>query len=200
MPQKKLQLLKRVKDGKILKTNIMELKEIVDRSLSDRDKYPDIFTDDCGLDTIWPEHDHLHAEPSWNRRPNNKVRRVTLHISTFRGISFGAIHYYGELQVQGICMVYNDNPNRSTSNSELEREYPLSRYIYRLQLTRPITAEEIDANDDRFKYWYPGQLINCWNTEQELLDFAKEVFKARFTGDWELYVEYSNGHTSKVNL
>ena len=57
---------------------------------------------------------------------------------------------------------------------------------------------EIDANDDRFKYWYPGQLINCWNTEQELLEFAKEVFKARFKGDWELFVEYSNGRIEKV--
>lgn len=36
----------------------MELQEIVNRSISERYTYPDIFTDDIGLDSIIPGKPH----------------------------------------------------------------------------------------------------------------------------------------------
>lgn len=61
----------------------MELQEIVSRSVSEKYIYPDVFTDDCGLDSVIPG-EPLHAIPSWGWRPSNMIRRVTLRISTFR--------------------------------------------------------------------------------------------------------------------
>ena len=42
----------------------MELQEIVNRSVSEKYIYPDVFTDDCGLDSVIPG-ESLHAIPSW---------------------------------------------------------------------------------------------------------------------------------------
>lgn len=69
----------------------MELQEIVNRSISERYIYPDIFTDDIGLDSIIPG-EYVHAIPSWGHRASNMIRRVTLVISTFRGLCANAIH------------------------------------------------------------------------------------------------------------
>lgn len=183
----------------------MELEEIVRRSQGERYSYPNIFTDKCGLDIVWPER-NLHASPSWGHRPSNKVRRVTIQVSSFRGVSIGAIHYYGMLSVQGVNMVYDDKPTCSTMDSKCEEANPLSCYTYKLRLTRPITQEEIDLDKElgkhlaRFPYQEAGDLTPCWNTEEEILEFAKEVFKARFQGKWELYIEYWAGNVEKVDV
>jgi len=183
----------------------MKLAEIVRRSQGERYAYPDIFTDNCGLDIVWPEG-KLHAVPSWGHRPSNKVRRVTVQVSSFRGVSIGAIHYYGMLSVQGVNMAHDDKPSCSTMNCDCEKQNPLSCYTYKLRLTRPITQEEIDIDQElghhlaRFPYQDVGDLTPCWNTEEEILEFAKEVFKARFQGKWELYMEYWDGHVEKIDV
>lgn len=38
-------------------------------------------------------------------------------------------------------------------------------------------------------YYNEGDLTNCFNTIEEIIALAKEVFRLRFIGDWEFYVE-----------
>lgn len=173
----------------------MELQEIVNRSISERYTYPDIFTDDIGLDSIIPGKP-LHAIPSWGMRSSNMIRRVTLRISTFRGISCNAIHYYGTLDIQGVYMEVNGESGHSQSSYVWERDFPLSSDSYTLKLMRPITQEDKDADkkayceaDVRFKYQEVGDLTERFNSIEELIDFAKIVFKNRFKGKWEFYIE-----------
>lgn len=73
-------------------------------------------------------------------------------------------------------MVFNDN-------------IPLAHYLYHLELTRPLTKEEIDEDPDRWKYYHEGDLTTCFETIEDVVALAKEVFKLRFTGEWEFYVE-----------
>lgn len=175
----------------------MDLKEIVNRSQSNRHHYPDIFQDDCGLDIKIQDMGGLHAIPSWGRMKNNQIRRATLEISTFRGISGGAIHYYGDIYVQGVNMEYDTNPGTTTMCGDWEDKYPLSKYRYQLTLTRPITQEEIDLDKElgkhlaRFPYQDVGDQTICWESIEQIIEFAKEVFKARFSGKWEFYVTYT---------
>ena len=65
----------------------MTLEEILNRSESDRYgcNYPDVFTDDCGLDIRWSPG-RLYATPSWGHTPNNATRRATVKISSFREV------------------------------------------------------------------------------------------------------------------
>ena len=175
----------------------MDLKEIVNRSQSNRYHYPDIFQDDCGLDIKIQDRGGLHATPSWGRTKNNQIRCATLEISTFRGISGGAIHYYGNIYVQGVNMEYDTNPGTTTMGGDWEDKYPLSKYRYQLTLTRPITQEEIDLDKElgehlaRFPYQDVGDQTICWESIEQIIEFAKEVFKARFSGKWEFYVTYT---------
>lgn len=175
----------------------MDLKEIVNRSQSNRHHYPDIFQDDCGLDIKIQDRGGLHAIPSWGRTKNNQIRCATLEISTFRGISGGAIHYYGNIYVQGVNMEYDTNPGTTTMCGDWEDKYPLSKYRYQLTLTRPITQEEIDLDKElgeylaRFPYQDVGDQTICWESIEQIIEFAKEVFKARFSGKWEFYVTYT---------
>ena len=103
-------------------------------------------------------------------------------------------------------MVYEDNTNMSTMDMECEKRFPSSKYSYCLRLTRPITEEEIALDNElgdylsRFKYQKAGDLTQCWNSQEEILEFAKEVFRLRFKSEWEFYVEWRNGQKEKVAL
>lgn len=183
----------------------MEFQEILRRSEPERYALPDIFQDTCGLDIKCPE-EGLHAVPTLGYQRNNKKRRATVVISSFRGISPGAIHYYGEIIIQGVHMEYDDKPGTMTACGKWEDLLPLSRYQYKLTLTRPITQEEIDIDEElgrelsRFPYQKAGDLTQCWETEQDIVDFAKEVFKVRFIGNWEFYVEYWGGTLNQIYI
>lgn len=173
----------------------MELHEIINRSRSEKYTYPDVFTDDIGLDSVIPR-ESLHAVPTWGRRVHNMIRRVTLRISTFRGISCNAIHYYGILDIQGVYMEVDGEPGHSRSSYVWERDFPLSGDSYTLKLMRPVTEEDKDADkkarceaDIRFNYQEVGDLTDRFNSVEELIDFAKIVFKNRFKGEWEFYIE-----------
>ncbi len=183
----------------------MDFQEILRRSAPERYNLPDVFQDDCGLDIKWPA-EGLHAIPTWGYNKRNQIRRATVTISSFRGISIGAVHYYGTIAIQGVNMEYDDKPGTSTLGGKWEDEFPLSRYRYELQLRRPITQEEIDIDEElgyelaRFPYQQAGDLTQCWETEESIIEFAKEVFKTRFVGNWEFYVEYWSGDLCKIEI
>ncbi len=82
----------------------MTLEQIVKQSQGEQYVYPDVFTDKCGLDIIL-SNDKLHAVRSWGYTKGNPKRRATLEITTFRGISFNAVHHYGKIKIQGVNMV-----------------------------------------------------------------------------------------------
>lgn len=182
----------------------MNLEEIVRRSKSDCYEYPDIFTDDCGLDIVWPAR-NLHTEAGWRYTRPVKKRSVVLQISSFVGIHPCAIHYYGILSVEGVKLSCG-SPHLSgfTSDWDCEHKYPLSRSTYELRLTRPISKEEKDndnqlgKNLSRFPYQQIGDLTPCWRTKEELIEFAKQVFHARFKGEWEMYCVDSTGITVPI--
>jgi len=162
------------------------LQEIIELCDSEKYDYPEIFADNCGLDIVIPEKG-LHAVKSWGFRDSNRVRRATLEISTFVGISFGAIHYYGDIVIQGVNMEYDEKPG--TSTFIYDNNLPLALYTYKLKLKRPVTKEEIETDPDRWLWYREGSLTNCFETIEEIIELAKQVFKLRFSGSWEFYVE-----------
>ncbi|MDL2315059.1 hypothetical protein LJC16_02240 [Bacteroidales bacterium OttesenSCG-928-C19] len=169
----------------------MELQEILERTSETREKYPEIFNDDCGLNEVCP-HKKLHAVKSWGRSKGNEKRRVTLKVSSFVGISAEAEHVYGKLEVQGVFMEKDDEKDCSTNCWECDKTKPLQSYLYRIPLQRYVTEKD-KKQDEELKYmkkwegYHVGDLTDRFDTLEELEEFAKEVFKARFKGDWELW-------------
>ena len=67
---------------------------------------------------------------------------------------------------------------------------PLAHYIYYLELTRPLSKKEIDEDPERWgDYYNEGDLTNCFEAIGDVVALAKEIFRLRFTGDWEFCVE-----------
>ena len=119
----------------------------------------------------------------------SKTRCVKLEITSFRGVSWGAMHYYGKLIADGIDFQFIADPKTTTSNWEAEKISPLYQWHYEFELRRPATSEEIERDPDRWYGYHPGEFTSSFDTKEEIIALAKECFKMRFKGEWELWVE-----------
>lgn len=98
------------------------------------------------------------------------------------------IHYYGKIVIQGVDMEYDGQPGCSTMI--FDKNIPLAHYTYEFELKRPLTKEEIDKNPERWgDCYHEGDLTNCFESIDDVIELAKEVFKMRFTGEWEFFID-----------
>ena len=173
----------------------MEFKELLERSQCMKYDYPDIFQINCGSKII-PAEGYV-LKPIIRR--NRTKRSAILNLSTFIG-SIGAIHYYGSIEIDGYHMTTEDAPYGWVSSKETNdfiKKNPLADSSYILTLTRPITKEEKELDENaichanvKFPYQDAGELTMRWNGYDGIIDFAKEVFLKRFTGDWNFEIHY----------
>lgn len=96
---------------------------------------------------------------------NNKPSKIGhLHITSFRGISLGAIHWYGKLII-GL-------------HSEKEK----------IELNRPLTAKEAKTMNSEasrvgfFNKHKPGDLIDGFMSEEDAIRKGIEYFKKHYNG------------------
>lgn len=90
----------------------MDLNKAVEHCWDRRD-YPEIISDDAGLDISIPR---FITRGPW--REHNRPRRITLNVTTYIGTSWNAVHYYGNLDIEGISFSQEDSPNTMTMCSE----------------------------------------------------------------------------------
>lgn len=180
----------------------MELQEIVKRSQPERYVLPDIINSDYGLIDL--SKFGMQTIPQWGKRKSNPSRRATLKISTFRGISSNAIHYYGTMELQGIFISTAEDKGKPAHNTMAveNKFFPQLEYSHTLKLRRPVTEEDKKADkeakceaDIRFDYYEVGDLTDRFDKIWDLVSFAKIVFDARLKGSWELFVAYSWANT-----
>lgn len=152
--------------------------------------FPLIIDDKAGLDY---QDDKTKAIPHnfYISGKKSKKRVVKLEITSFRGISWNAIHYYGKLKADGIEFQCLDKPNTTISNWDAEKKNPLYQWTYDFDLMRPVTQKEINENPDRWEGYYveDNSFTPSFETKEEIISLAIECFKLRFSGDWELWVE-----------
>lgn len=168
----------------------MDIKE-ANKHCWDKRDYPEIFRDDVGLDILILG---FVTRGSWIIR--NSPRVITLEISSYRGISWNAIHYYGSLHINGISFSQEDNLNTYTmckETYEAERKNPLAAGVYYVELVRPITREEIEKDKSRWNGYEVGDYTNAFHSPEDIIALAKEICKVRFLGNWKLKIVYLNG-------
>jgi len=101
----------------------MDLNKAVEHCWDRRD-YPEVISDDAGLDISIPR---FITRGPW--REHNRPRRITLNVTTYIGTSWNAVHYYGNLDIEGISFSQEDSPNTMTMCSETydaEEKNPLA--------------------------------------------------------------------------
>lgn len=178
----------------------MNLQEAVLRCQSEHFDYPEIIDVKSGL-CDFPEL-NVKGIPSWDRRNNGEKRKAILEITTYRGISSNAIHFYGKIVADGVYQATLDNIQKPRNlTHEQEVKYPLFNYHYDFKIKRPITKAEIEKDINRWSIYYDeGDLIEGYENISELINDAKEIFSLRFTGDWDFLVQYPRGNKEKLEL
>jgi hypothetical protein len=178
----------------------MNLEEAVIRCQSEKFNYPEIFDVSSGLYEV-PELD-VAGIPSWNRNNPKALRKAILEISTFRGISSEAIHYYGKIVVDGVYTATLSDIKISKGISfEQEEIHPLFNYNYVLEISKYLTSIEIEKDPNRWKDYYDeGDLVRGYEKIDELISDAKEILSLRFTGDWVFFVQYPKGNREKLDV
>ena len=158
-----------------------KLKEVLSYC-QDEAAFPEVFNIDCGLNIVLPE-EKLHSIKRWKDK-----RRVILNITTFQGMCTDAIHYYGKIEVDGVHLVYDDNPNCSTMiNSSLR---PLGQYTYDIEIVRKVSKQDIETDSERWRGYRIGMETNCFETIEELVRIFRKICEVRFQGDgWEFLVQ-----------
>ena len=175
----------------------MDIKEAIEHCW-DRKDYPEVFRDDAGLDISIPG---FITRGSWIE--NNSPRTVTLDVTTYRGVSWDAVHYYGNITIEGVSFSPEDSPNTYVvckETYEAEEKNPLAAGSYKIELVRPVTSEEIEEDSTRWDGYEVGDKTNAFNSPEDVIDLAKEVYKARFLGNWKLEIIDLNGETEDSEM
>lgn len=80
------------------------------------------------------------------------MKKATISITTFRGVSSDAVHYYGNLG-------YYDSDG-----------------FHAKELKRAITAEEIEKHPDRFYNYSVGDMTECFNGWRDVVDAGNKLY------------------------
>lgn len=157
---------------------ISNIGNVEDYEIPDNFKFPFTF----GEGIVIVDHNDLYES-----KKANSPREVILNIRSWRGISIGAIHYYGDLSFWGIGFTKNGNFESESSSTGFPR---VSQSIS-INLKRKLTKQEIETQKDRWTGYREGDFISNFNTIKDLEYRAGEVFKKSFGPFWKLKIEKS---------
>lgn len=161
--------------------------------------YPDIIDSSAGLIEV-PEIG-VAGIKSWDRSNKGIKRKAVLIISTWCGISSNAIHWYGKIEVQGVYTgTLGQLEKPKTVHSEDLAVYPTLNYKYDIKIVRPLTESEIQSEPDRWYAYDAGDMVQGYEDVNELIRDFKTILKARFTGDWDFYVQRANGNRELITV
>jgi len=162
----------------------------------DRAVYPAVFDITSGIGLHVEDRGcKMHTTRLHKRKAEGIEREVLLKITTWRGTSMNAMHWYGKVEVDGVECVVDDEKDVCSSCSE--KEYPLCQSSYRFELLHILTQEEIDSDPQRWDYYDAGADVNGFESQQELIELFAEIARLRFSGEgWKFMVE--SQQSSKV--
>lgn len=170
--------------------NLLTLQEAVDQSY-DHGSYPDFFPVTIGDDFKLESRPELFV-----RIPN--PREVRIEITSFRGISWNAVHYYAKINADGIKRCYkNEEGGICGVYGYLGEEFnslPRDKKAiwggnYEIEVARPVTKKDIAKDPRRWERYTPGDNTNAFNTAEEAEEMAKAVVKARFGEGWKVVID-----------
>ena len=118
------------------------------------------------------------------KNPGGWNAEVTLNITSFIGISPGAIHYYGTLNFNTPDVHPEGQPNTSTTVFDLN----LFENV-KIQLTRILEDWEFKKYPETYDDYYEGDRYTGFYTEDDVIKRGKEVFKDLFGEGWKLKIE-----------
>lgn len=185
---------------------LLTLQEANDHSF-DRGRYPDFFPVNIGNDF------KLESSPElFVKIPT--PRNVKIEITSFRGISWNAVHYYGTIKADGIkilCYQDYDGTKRLFSvggylgeefNKLPQEKKSVWSSNYEIEVARQLTKDDIDNDPHRWEGYDPGDYTNAFNTAEEAEEMAKAIVAARFSEEWQIIIDnpFNNNNPKNKQL
>lgn len=119
----------------------------------------------------------------YESKEHNKPRELRLEISTFKGVSMDAVHYYGSL-VSNSTQFYENGGGGNLISSA----FPKASQGVKVNVTSPLTQDEFNRDPLRWETWKVGNYMNAYTTEDELKDVARKIFNQHFDEGWKLKI------------
>lgn len=134
------------------------------------------------LNGVTVEVDHFGIKQYEIR--NEKDSYIELEITSWVGISIGAVHSYGKLKISGLEVGPVDEPN-VTSGGYLgapNEEFPIAFKVVDLEIkiVRPITLRDLKHNSDRHYGYRVGEMTGDWWEKEDLIKEGKRIAKEFF--------------------
>nr|DAV98171.1 MAG TPA: hypothetical protein [Caudoviricetes sp.] len=117
----------------------------------------------------------------------DKKRLMNIEIRSFRGLCGGAIHYYATLYINVANVCDNSSVSGYLGGIEIPNEYQTIKG----EFVRPLTQKEIDEQPDRW-YWYQaGDLVNAFESLEEIESLIKKLKKKFASKEWKVEIKRS---------
>lgn len=136
----------------------------------------------CGVRVKDGSGDFIYTD---NSVPAGESREVELVISSWIGVSPGAMHYYGNLRFKAAETHPEGHPDTWTSCWDI----PLLS-SHDIQLTRILEAWEIKKFRDAYDGWYVGDNYSGFYSPDAVIKRGKEVFFDFFGRGWKLKINH----------
>lgn len=114
-------------------------------------------------------------------------RIVNIEIRSFAGLCGGATHYYATLYINVSNVCGNSSVSGYLGGIEIPNEYQTIKG----EFVRPLTQKEIDEQPDRW-YWYQaGDLVNAFESLEEIESLIKKLKKKFASKEWKVEIRRS---------
>lgn len=117
----------------------------------------------------------------------DKKRLINIEISSFCGLCGGAIHYYATLYINVANVCDNSSVSGYLGGIEIPDEYQTIEG----EFVRPLTQKEIDKQPDRWDWYQVGDLVNAFESLQEIESLIKDLKKKFSSKEWEVEIEHN---------
>lgn len=119
---------------------------------------------------------------------------IQAKITSWRGISIGAIHYYAKIHLSDPNLSYIEDGKKcqSSISGSFDKFKPNDAKSYQISVVRELTSQEIFDDPERWECYRVGSETNCWESEEELIAVIKKIIRNRFKG-WKYEIENSRG-------
>ena len=139
----------------------------------------------CGVQMI-REDNTWTSTREYGGRNTKYLKTVTLNITSWKGISPDAIHFYGTLEIPN-TEFESDNSKRRYSSCG----YGVPEYIQhvKIELTRPVTQAMIDNNPEMWEWSYAEDRTTRFDSMEDVVARGVEIFNQWFEKGWALVQE-----------
>ena len=157
----------------------------------DHGKYPDVFTENTGMDFSIPGRPEYFVEKC-------RDRKIKINITSFRGICCGAMHYYASIEADGVqicrqeqggryvwCMGYLGEEHKKMPHEQKDVATP----IWKIDVERDVPPEEMVKDPERWIGYHVGSHTPAFLNKEEAIETATRIIKARFQGDWKIVID-----------